>query len=78
MLGVERVRGDFIHPDFFVAIAKIIAHIMKQKGAKAMYKADEDAPKQRSVRMGKSMSDEQRTDLGLGADGGPPPGTPIN
>ena len=60
--------GDAIHPDFYVAIAKIIALIMKQKGSKAMYKADENAPKPRGVRMGKSMSDEARTDLGLGND----------
>lgn len=69
--------GDFIHPDFYVAIAKIIAHIMKQKGSKAMPKNDDDKPAPRSVRMGKSMSDEQRNDLGIGADGGnTAPGNP--
>ena len=69
--------GDFIHPDFFVACAKIIAHIMKQKGAKEMYTSKDNAIKPRSIRMGKSMSEDQRNDMGLGADGGPAPGTPI-
>lgn len=56
--------GDFIHPDFFVAIAKIIAHLMKQKGGQ-IKPPDEDAHRPRTIRMGKKMSDEDRTDMGL-------------
>ena len=66
--------GDFIHPDFYVAIAKIIAHIMKQKGGKMPTPADEDEPRQRSVRLGKEMSEEARSDLGMENSGGPPAG----
>lgn len=70
--------GDFIHPDFYMAIAKIIAHIMKQKGGNMPKPPEEDAPKARAVRLGKQMSDEARTDLGIGENNGPAGGATIS
>ena len=66
--------GDFIHPDFYVAIAKIIAHILKLKGGEVK-PPEEDSIQPRSVRMSKGMSSESRTDLGL--DDKPPGGASI-
>ncbi len=53
--------GEFIHPDFYMAIAKIIAYIMKQKGAKVPPGPDESQPRPRNIRMGQSLSDEDRS-----------------
>jgi flagellar biosynthesis protein FlhB len=56
--------GEFIHPDFYMAIAKIVAYLMKQKGGK-MAPPDESAPQPRAVRMGQTMSDEDRDILSV-------------
>ncbi|MGV3522947.1 MAG: flagellar biosynthesis protein FlhB [Candidatus Sericytochromatia bacterium] len=56
--------GEFVHPDFYIAIAKIIAHLMKQRGS-AVKPRDQDAPEEKG-RMGRSMSDEDRTSLDSG------------
>jgi flagellar biosynthetic protein FlhB len=62
--------GEFIHPDFYMAIAKIIAYLMKQKGGKVA-PPDEDGVKPRAVRMGNTMSEEDRETLGGDDDRGP-------
>ncbi|MBF2052931.1 MAG: flagellar biosynthesis protein FlhB [Candidatus Sericytochromatia bacterium] len=54
--------GEFIHPDFYMAIAKIIAHLMKQKGAKPPPGEQDSGQRQRS-RQGKGMNEEDRRDL---------------
>jgi len=56
--------GEFIHPDFFMAIAKIIAHLMKSKGGKMVKPRDpEDTSGSRLNRQGKTMTDEDRESL---------------
>lgn len=62
--------GEFIHPDFYMAIAKIIAYLMKQKGGKVA-PPDEDGIKPRAVRMGNTMSEEDRETLGGDDERGP-------
>lgn len=57
--------GDFIHPDFYMAIAKIIAYIMKQKGGKLT--PPEESKQPRTIRTGQSLSDEDRA-AGLGGE----------
>lgn len=52
--------GDMIHPDFYMAIAKIIAHLMKEKGGPI--KQSEESER-RAQRQGQSMSDEDRRHL---------------
>ena len=53
--------GDFIHPDFYVAIAKIVAALMKQRGGK-MPTPSEGGPQSRG-RMGQSIQDEDKDAL---------------
>lgn len=60
--------GEFIHPDFFMAIAKIIAFLMKQKGGK-IAPPDEDDDHARRGRQGQGMTDEDRESLDTGGDG---------
>lgn len=55
--------GEFIHPDFFMAIAKIIAYLMKEKGGKIAPPEHDDDDKPRRGRMGQGMSDEDREEL---------------
>ncbi len=59
--------GEFIHPDFFMAIAKIIAYLMKQKGGKIA--PPDDSEKESRGRQGLGMSDEDRESLDTGGDG---------
>ena len=59
--------GEFIHPDFFMAIAKIIAFLMKQGGKIAP--PDEDDDRARRGRQGQGMTDEDRESLDTGGDG---------
>jgi flagellar biosynthesis protein FlhB len=59
--------GEFIHPDFFMAIAKIIAYLMKQKGGKIAPPDDDDDDKPKRGRMGQAMSDEDRERLDTGS-----------
>ena len=55
--------GEFVHPDFFMAIAKIIAYLMKQKGEKASPPDTDKNAKPKSGRVGLGMSDEDRERL---------------
>lgn len=59
--------GEFIHPDFFMAIAKIIAYLMKQKGGKIA--PPDDSEKESRGRQGLGMTDEDRESLDAGGDG---------
>ncbi len=59
--------GEFVHPDFFMAIAKIIAYLMKQKGGKIAPPERDDDDKPRRGRMGQGMSDEDRERLDSGS-----------
>lgn len=56
--------GEYIHPDFYVAIAKIIAHLMKKRGGKEIAPPEEGS-KSRPASQGREMSDEERAELGL-------------
>lgn len=58
--------GEWIHPDFYMAIAKIIAYLMKEKGGEIARPDEEDGPQR--GRMGEEMSDEDRAALGLGEE----------
>jgi flagellar biosynthetic protein FlhB len=53
--------GDFIHPDFYVAIAKIVAALMKQRGGKMP--APSDGSPQSRGRMGQTIQDEDKDAL---------------
>lgn len=59
--------GEFIHPDFFMAIAKIIAYLLKQKGGTIAPPDDSDESKPKRGRMGLGMSDEDRERLDTGS-----------
>lgn len=59
--------GEFIHPDFFMAIAKIIAYLMKQKGGKIA--PPDESERESRGRQGLGMSDEDRESLDTGNDG---------
>lgn len=59
--------GEFVHPDFFMAIAKIIAYLMKQKGGKIAPPERDEDDKPRRGRMGQGMSDEDRERLDSGS-----------
>lgn len=61
--------GELIHPDFYMAIAKIIAYLMKQKGGE-IKSPDEDDARRRS-RQGQGMDDEDRQNLPTGDSNGP-------
>lgn len=67
--------GEYVHPDFYIAIAKIIAYLMKQKGGQITPPGDDDTKPHRG-RLGKSMSDlemneDERQSLGDGSPGVP-------
>ncbi len=68
--------GEYVHPDFYIAIAKIIAYLMKQKGGQVKPPDDDDVAAHRG-RMGKSMtdlemSDDERQSLGEDSSSGIP------
>ncbi len=60
--------GEFIHPDFFMAIAKIIAYLMKQNGGKIAPPGEEDEKSNRGG-TGLGMSDDDREQLDAGGGG---------